>query len=110
MKKTAIIAFATALSTLLLVGCSSTISPEYGSTHQSVEAHKDDKKITRHAIKKAGEKAGWRMTEFRGNALIAEKGDEIVTVEFSHGSFHTTPKNSSLESAINDALENMTEH
>ena len=63
-------------------------------------------------IKSAGEKDGWRMTEFKKNAILADRtnGDDLIstTVYFDKNSFTTSPKNSDLEDAISDALANQT--
>jgi len=58
----------------------------------------------------AAEDAGWRMTEFKDNALIAEKSDGddtvAVTISFSRDYFFISPKNSDLQNILEDALEN----
>ncbi len=112
MKKTALLATASALSTLLLVGCGGT-TPEpkaeakaYHGTHNVKKSQKE----MRHAVKEAGEEAGWRMTEFRSNAMIAEKDDDVVTIHFTKSSVHTEPHNGGLESEIKDALESTSAH
>jgi len=59
-------------------------------------------------IAQAGEDAGWRITKFKENALIAEKfdGDEskAITIDFSTTSFHLTPQDNELESIIEEKL------
>ncbi len=102
MKKTITLSVLSALGSLLLVGCTaatSELSSGHG-THKTELSHQD----IHHTIKTAGEKAGWRMTEFRRDSMIAEKGDDVSTVTFSGTSFKVEPKNSNLEDAIEDAL------
>ncbi len=98
MKKIITLSVISALASLLLVGCTAATSELSGGhdTHSQKNIY--------HAIKTAGEKAGWRMTEFRSDAIIAEKGDDVSTVTFSGTSFKVEPRNSNLESAIKDAL------
>ena len=59
-------------------------------------------------IKKACESAGWIMTEFKSNTLIAEKLIEnsavSATVTFTKSSFNVSPQNIDLEGIINKAL------
>ena len=61
------------------------------------------------AIVSAGEQNGWIMTEFKSNALIAEKlkGDNTVavTVKFDKSFFSILPANSELKSAITAMLQ-----
>jgi len=107
MRKVITLGIASALSALVLVGCGAAISPEAhtGETHNK---HMTQEKIHK-IIKKAGENNGWKMTEFKSNAIIAEKidGDDStsVTVTFNKGSFDIAPANSDLEDAINSALK-----
>ena len=103
MKKTAILTFASALSTLLLIGCSATTATP-PSEHGAVKTEQTQESM-HHTIEAAGKKAGWRMTEFRGNAMIAEKDGNVVTIKFDRSSFHTEPKNDELEDAIEDMLK-----
>ncbi len=110
MKKTALLVIASALSTLLLVGCGGTTPEPKAKAYHKVHNVKKSQKEMRHAVKEAGKKDGWRMTEFRSNAMIAEKGDEVITVHFSKTSVHTEPHDGGLESAIEDALESTSAH
>ena len=104
---------ATALSTLLLVGC--------GASNSAIPTNIDAKKIGRtfmsehmvqnkvsKLIKDAGEVAGWKMTEFKSNELIAEKSDgentKSVTVNFDNSSFELSPHDSELQGIIETAL------
>ena len=108
MKKTALLVIASTFTTLLLVGCGGT-APAPKASHGAHNVKKSQKEM-RHAVKKAGKKAGWRMTEFRSNAMIAEKGDDVVTIHFSKSSVHTEPHNGGLESAVEDCLQKMSAH
>jgi len=61
-----------------------------------------------HTIKNAAEKEGWNTTEFKNNALIAEKMTEdnsiSVTITFSKSEFFISPENIDLQNAINSTL------
>lgn len=61
-----------------------------------------------HTIQNAVEKEGWNTTEFKNNALIAEKmtGDNSisVTITFSKSEFSISPRNIDLQNAINTTL------
>ena len=104
MKKTALIALVTALSSLILIGCAAKEAAPKQSFHESVELQKHNQKLMHHAIKHAGEENGWRMTEFGGHSFVAERGDDVITIKYSRGAFSLDPENSSLQSAIEDAL------
>ena len=60
------------------------------------------------SIQNAAEKEGWHTTEFKNNALIAEKTIEdntvAVTITFSKSEFFISPKNIDLRNAINRTL------
>jgi len=104
MKKIITLGLISSLSALLFVGCAETPSPE---SHSGVieHAHMTQEKVHT-IIKKAAEKDGWRTTEFKSNALIAEKvGEEAVTITFDKSSFDLSPSNSSLNSTLSAALE-----
>jgi outer membrane protein OmpA-like peptidoglycan-associated protein len=112
------IGLVSALSAFLTVGCSSgSAEPKEmneASAHASAESISTS--ITRELpskevhkiIKAAGEKAGWKMTEFKRNAFVAEKFDgddtESVTIVFYKDSFNVDPENDELVDAINEAL------
>jgi len=107
MKNIITLSIVSALTSLILVGCSTMTS---SSESHSGAVHKNLTQEKIHdIIKAAGEESGWIMTEFKSNALIAEKanGDssKSVTVTFDKHSFDVTPANSELENAISDALE-----
>ena len=102
MKKVISLGVASALSTFLLVGCGG-VSPSV----QSHSKHMTQEKV-HSIIKKAGKEAGWKMTEFKNNAIIAEKIDgsdsKAVTITFDKHSFNISPSDSNLEDAIQSAL------
>jgi len=112
MKKIFITGAAVVLGALLFSGCSTKSTgmgadaKTAGYTH--LPQHMPLKEV-HNLIKKAGEKEGWRMTEFKENALIAEKTDngttKAVTIDFSNNFFHLTPADDDLHDAIKDALE-----
>ena len=60
------------------------------------------------SIKNVVEKEGWIATEFKNNALIAEKTTQensiSVTITFSKSEFSISPENIDLQGAINSAL------
>ena len=81
-------------------------------TQQEVTVMEEDHSVGIHLsqerfhniILDAGEKNGWIMTEFKSNALIAEKVENdnalSVTITFNKTSFSVLPQNSELEGAI----------
>ena len=97
-------------STMIVTACSTT--PKTQGDVKQEDYVQIEKKLPLKEIHKliaeAGEEAGWRITEFKENALIAEKfdGDEskTVTIDFSTTSFHLTPQDDELESVIEDKL------
>ena len=60
------------------------------------------------SIKNTAEKEGWNTTDFKSNALIAEKTAEdnsiSVTITFSKSEFFISPENIDLQNAINSTL------
>jgi len=107
MKRFITITILSALSIILLSACGSEPSPE-SHTGDVEKKHMTQKNIHK-IIKKAGEDAGWTMTEFKSNAIIAEKidGDNsiAVTVTFSNSFYDISPANSELDSIVGSALE-----
>ena len=112
MNKLIKLSLVSALSALVFAGCSGanagpshdakTANSTFFTKHMTMEkAHK--------AILKAGEKAGWKMTEFKSNTIIAEKTDDgettAVTVSFTNESFEINPEESDLNDAILDEIE-----
>jgi len=59
-------------------------------------------------IKNVGEESGWIMTDFKSNAIIAEKisesGTVAVTISFTSSSFDILPLNDELHTLLNKAL------
>jgi maltose-binding protein MalE len=106
MKKVIILGLVTSLSIVLLSRCGGEPSPE-SRTGTIEKQHMTQEKV-QERIKKAGEDAGWIMTEFKSNALIAEKidGDNAIAinVKFTDSSYDINPENSELKSIIEDAL------
>ena len=118
MKKIITIGLISALSTFLLVGCGGSTPDandpeshtlELGSTsatgkHVCKYSQEDIYKM----IKAAGEKDGWKMTEYKSNAFIAEKIDgdnaESVTVTFHGHSLDIEPENNDLKDTLSAAL------
>ena len=106
MKKVITLGILSALSVVFLSGCGAEPSPE-SHTGTVEKGHMTQEKVHK-IIKQAGEEAGWTMTEFKSNAMIAEKidGDDsiAVTVTFSNSDYDIYPENSELDDAIDSAL------
>ncbi|WP_321779401.1 hypothetical protein [Sulfurimonas sp.] len=104
MKKILSITLISALTLLFSVGCGGTL-----------DVKKYDSKKIEHAIIKAGEKTGWRMTEFKNNEILAEKTEDEKTVstsiKYSRGeiAFDENVNTSDLQDAIAEEL-NKTSH
>ena len=75
--------------------------------NSKTEIHLTQKEM-HHTIKNAAQKEGWNTTEFKNNALIAEKMTEdnaiSVTITFSKSEFSISPENIDLQNAINSTL------
>ncbi len=100
MKNTIQWGVCTLLASFLLVGCATT-----SGVSSDAIAHKTVSTQEMHdIIKKAAEQDGWRMTEFRGNSMIAEKDGVVTTVTYKNAGITIDPENSSLEDTIEDAL------
>ena len=106
MKKIITLSILSVFSIVLLTACGAQPSPE-SHTGEITMKHLNQHKVQK-IIKKAGEDAGWIMTEFKSNAMIAEKIDdgdtESVTVKFGTSSYDISPENSELKSAIDSAF------
>nr|WP_321267445.1 hypothetical protein [uncultured Sulfurimonas sp.] len=111
MNKILSIALISAITLVLSTGCSSKGGAEPG-THNAKVSEKalyvkthNNKKIAE-AIEKAGEKTGWKITEFKMNEVIAEKTENEVTVsssiKFSEG--YVEFSNDSAASDLSDAI------
>ncbi len=115
MKKSITLSLASAFTALLFIGCSAsnTATPSAPSSHDAKSAgstffskHLTQKKV-HNLVVHAGEKAGWKITEFKTNAVIAEKTDNgettAVTISFNSNSFEINPENDDLHDAIEEA-------
>ena len=79
MKKMIKIALASAVSMLLLTGCGggniqTSADSMSGGIELTLQGHTKTEAV-HDAIMKAGEKSGLKMTEFKSNAIIAERTD-----------------------------------
>ncbi len=119
MKKTLSITLIAALSLVLFTGCSSksetkptvaTPPPAKLDAKVSTEAlfvkSHDNKKVL-NVIKKAADKSGWNITEFKSNEVIAEKtanGNTIFsTIKFYDG--HIEFSNNKATMDLREAIE-----
>ena len=118
MNKIITISVTVALSAFL-VGCSGTPdapdSEISNNSHMSsvesnlllINSYMTNKEIAK-IVKKAGEDAGWRMSEFKSDSFIAEKfdGEDSIstTVKFTKNTIKIDPENDDLKDAINKAL------
>ncbi len=77
MKKILSLTLISSVALMLITGCGgsepSVKDPSVNENALYIKTH-DNKKIAK-AIHEAGEKAGWRITNFKSNALLAEKFD-----------------------------------
>ena len=112
MKKIIILGISTILSSLVFSACS-TSSPKSGDVKTSTYTyfkHAIPLKKVHTLIREAGEKDGWRITEFKENKLIGEKlengATKAVTITFTENYFDISPKDSDLEDAIKKELNN----
>ena len=114
MNKILSVTLISAITLVLSTGCGGTSpSPEYHNANISNDAlyvkTENNEKIA-HAVEKAGEKTGWKITEFKSNTLIAEKTDDgktiSSTIKFSEGfiEFSNNSDTSDLRDAIEDEL------
>jgi len=111
MKKILSLSLITALTLVLSSGCNSTLGdPSVSVDALYVNTH-DNEKIF-HAIEKAGEANGWKITKFKNNEVIAEQTNDGDTISSSikfqdgHIEFSNSAAASDLSSDIEDALEN----
>ncbi|WP_457745213.1 hypothetical protein [Sulfurimonas sp.] len=109
MKKIVILGLSALLSSLLFVSCSATSGSNVDVKAANYVYFKDmPLKKVHDLILKAGEEAGWRMTEFRENSLIAEdigeSNTKAVTINFTKNYFNLSPQNDNLEDAIEKKL------
>ena len=114
MKKILSITLISAVALVLSSGCmGGSSAPEHVSDKASkdalfVKTHNNEKIL--HAIKKAGEEEGWKITEFKSNEVIAEKTDDGETISSSiklskgYIEFSNNDATSDLRDAIEDEL------
>ncbi|WP_418640501.1 hypothetical protein [Sulfurimonas sp. ST-27] len=111
MKKIIISTISILLSTLLFNACSTAkISSEDVKTADFIHfKHEIPLKKVHTLIREAGEKNGWRITEFKENMLIGEKEEnakmKAVTITFAKNYFNISPKDADLQEAIKKEVE-----
>ena len=97
---------ATAQSVAPMQSLKKEITPIENNEHP-IKIHYSNKEL-RQIIMEVGEENGWIITEFKNNALIAEKiqkGDSVaLTVKFNNSSFSLQPQNSELQELITAKL------
>ena len=102
MNKILSITLISAASLILFAGC--------GASTGSLQVKTNNNAKIAHAIEKAGQKAGWKITEFKSNEVIAEKteGEETVSssVKFDDGqiNFSNESDTADLREAIEEEL------
>lgn len=81
MKKIISLTLISSVAVMLITGCGgsgpSSHDPSISENALYVNTHNNEKLA--HAIHKAGEITGWKITEFKSNAVIAEKTDGDTT-------------------------------
>lgn len=111
MKKILISTISIVISGLVFNACSTASVSAKDAKYASFTHFKKEMSLKKvhQLIKDAGEKDGWRVTDFQENALIAEKEKngsmKAVTIHFTKDSFDITPKDSKLHEAIEKALD-----
>jgi hypothetical protein len=112
MKKKFMTLLFSVLSSMLLIGCMGS-APSAKHAEHKMSSHMTQSEI-HEAVKHAGEKAGWRMTEFRYDAMIAEKftdsGAQTATVTFNESSFKVETKDGKSASDLEDAIAKALQH
>ena len=119
MKKILSLSLISAITLVLSVGCSSKstsmgahIDANDESTVKTaiyIGDTKTEKAIL--AIKKAGEKTGWRVTEFKGNSVIVEKvvGDETLSRTIKVHNHHISGDKAATSSEFHELREAIVE-
>jgi len=130
MKKVLSITLISALAIVLSTGCGGETPAPAASTAEVTAPANHDAKVSAqalyvnthdnekiaHAIEKAGEKAGWKITEFKSNEVVAEKinGEDTIStsIKFSEGhiEFGDNSITSDLREAIIKELSNTSAH
>ena len=123
MKKILSLTLISSVALMLITGCGGSEplvkDPSVNENALYTNTHNNDK-IAK-AIQEAGEKAGWRITNFKSNALIAEKvdGDTAYAttakfhdghIEFENEEGTSDSDISDLRDAVEEALEESSEH
>jgi len=114
MKKILSLTLISAIALVLSTGCSSKnpnipanedLDAKVSADALYVKTH-DNEKIAK-AIKKAGEKTGWIITEFKNNEVIAEKldGEKTISSSVTFSDGHIEFENGSATSDLRDAIE-----
>ncbi len=110
MKKLVTMTIATTLSMFLLTACSSNVQTAEDSMSGGVEltlnGHHSNKSIQK-AIIKVGEEHGWKITEFKSNAVIAEKidGDDSASATVTFDDDKVIVRDESGDINADDFLE-----
>jgi len=119
MKKILSLSLISAVTLVLTVGCSSKSTSMGAHIDQNDESTiktaiyigdtKTEKAIL--AIKKAGEKTGWKVTEFKSNSVIVEKniGDETLSRTIKVYNHHISGDKSASRSEFHELREAIVE-
>lgn len=108
----------TALLGMLLMSACSSKEEDMGVASEQMNITYVTAEQMGNAIMAAGEEAGWKMTEFKNNEVLAEKfGDDPVSASitfdktgFKIDSDHENGAVDDLKEAIKDRLSSMAEH
>ena len=112
MKKLVTMTIATTLSMFLLTACSSNVQTAEDSMSGGVEltlsGHHSNKSIQK-AIIKVGEEHGWKITEFKSDAVIAEKidGDDTASATVTFDNDKVIVSDESGDINADDFLEDL---
>jgi len=107
MKKVILSIVISLSSVLVFTSCTTGLSSPEDKTGY-ITLDKLSNKSIHDIIFKAGQKNNWIMTEFKGNAIIAEKittnSNFSTTITFDNSSFNLSPENAELRDILNEAL------
>jgi len=123
MQKMIKLTMVTAVTLLLLTGCGggntqTADESMSGGAELQLEGHTTNKKL-HEAIMKAGESQGLTMTEFKSNAIIAERADgddsAVATITFGKGKVTIMEESGDIDAddlleAIEEELQSEEEH
>ena len=110
MKKLVTMTIATTLSMFLLTACASNAQTAEdsisGGVALTLNGHHSNKSIQK-AIIKVGEEHGWKITEFKSNAVIAEKidGDDSASATVTFDDDKVIVRDESGDINADDFLE-----